>query len=120
MIIAIYSAPGLEAVPLSGIGFGPNNNVVLQSLARAAGTESPHGRGGRHPRFEGSRLPGGQEPAGRRALAQDVFGDARGDPLGGFAHRIAREMGVARGGLDPRVTQEFSNHGEPLAERQGS
>jgi len=42
------------------------------------------------------------------------------DTGGGLALRIAREMGVARGGLDPGVAQEFPYHGKPLAERQGA
>ena len=32
----------------------------------------------------------------------------------------SREMGLARRSLDPGIAQEFSNHGKPLAESQGT
>ena len=49
---------------------------------------------------------------------EDVGGDADGDPLGGFPHRVARKMGVARGGFDPAVAEETANDRQALAERE--
>ena len=36
---------------------------------------------------------------------QDVGADADGDPLGGFPHRVARKVRIARGRLHPAVTR---------------
>ena len=49
---------------------------------------------------------------------EDVGGDADGDPLGGFPHRVARKMGVARGGFDPAVAEETADDRQALAERE--
>ena len=49
---------------------------------------------------------------------EDVGGDADGDPFGGFPHRVARKMGVARGRLDPAVTEESADDREALTERE--
>ncbi len=85
-------------------------------------TDSGHGQPlENHPQPEkgGGTLHAGVCLLRRLAVPlQQVFGDARGDPLGGLTHRIAREMRVARGGLDPRVAQELPDHGESLAERE--
>ena len=48
----------------------------------------------------------------------DIGGDADGDPLGGFPDRIAREVCVARGGLDPAVTEEPPDDRRAFAERE--
>ena len=53
------------------------------------------------------------------AFTQNVGRDALRDPFRRLAHRIAREMRIARRGLDPGVTQEFPDHGKALAQRQG-
>ena len=44
-------------------------------------------------------------------FVQDVDRDALNDPFRRIAHRIAREMGIARRGLDPSMAQEFPDHG---------
>ena len=49
---------------------------------------------------------------------QNVGGDTDGDPLGGLFHRIAREVRIARGRLDPAMTEKASDDRQPLAERQ--
>ena len=43
---------------------------------------------------------------------QDIVGDAEGDPLRGFPHRVAPEMRIARGRLHPTVI------GQPADDRQ--
>ena len=53
-------------------------------------------------------------------FAQDIRADTPSDKFRGLAHRIAREMRIARRGLDPGVAQEFSDHGQALAQRQGA
>ena len=53
-------------------------------------------------------------------FSEDIFGNTPGHLLGGLSYRIACEMRVARGGLDPRVAQELPYHGESFAERQGA
>ena len=50
----------------------------------------------------------------------DIGGDADGDPLGGFPDRVARAVCVARGGLDPAVTEEPPDDRQAFAERQRS
>ena len=49
---------------------------------------------------------------------QDIGADADGDLLGGFPHRIAREMCVARGRLHPAVTEQPADDRQALAERE--
>ena len=51
-------------------------------------------------------------------LLQDVGGDADSDPLGGFPDRVPREVRIARGRLDPAVTEEAADDRQALAERQ--
>ena len=42
------------------------------------------------------------------------------DPRGGCLNGIAGEVGVARRRLDLGVTEQLSNHRQPLTERQGA
>ena len=49
---------------------------------------------------------------------QDMDGDAYGDPLGGSLDRVVRNVRIARGGLDPAVTAQPSDHWPGLSERQ--
>ena len=52
-------------------------------------------------------------------VCHQVPADASGDPRRGVLDRIPGEVCVTRGHLDLRVTQEFSNHREAFAEREG-
>ena len=54
------------------------------------------------------------------SIVQYVGRDALRNPFRCLVHRIAREMRVARRGLDTRVTEQFPDHGESLAQRQGA
>ena len=49
---------------------------------------------------------------------QDVGGDTDGDPLSGLFHRIARKMRIARGRLDPAMTEQPADDRQPLTERE--
>lgn len=49
-----------------------------------------------------------------RKIAVNAVADARGGCLDG----VAREVDVARGGLNLGVTKKLADHGQPLAERQ--
>ena len=49
---------------------------------------------------------------------QDVFGNAHGYPFGGFPHRVAREMRIARGRFDSAVTEQPADDRQSLAKRQ--
>ena len=49
---------------------------------------------------------------------QDISGYAVGDPLSGVMDRIARQMSVARRGLDVAVAEQLSDHRQSLPERQ--
>ena len=49
---------------------------------------------------------------------QDVRRNADGDPLGGFPDGVPREMRIARGSLDPAVTEEPADDRQAFAERQ--
>ena len=51
-------------------------------------------------------------------VSQDVGGDAVGYAGSRFLHRIPREMGIARRGLDLSVAEQLS--GQALTERQGA
>ena len=51
-------------------------------------------------------------------VSQDVGGDAVGYAGSRFLHRIPREMGMARRGLDLSVAEQLS--GQALTERQGA
>ena len=51
---------------------------------------------------------------------QDVGGDADGDALSGFPHRVARKMRIARGGPHPAVTEQPADDRQPLVERERS
>ena len=62
---------------------------AAEALTAAPGAGSGPGRG---------RARRGRGP-------EDVFPDSVGHPGGGFPYCVARQMGVARGGLDPRVAR---------------
>ena len=49
---------------------------------------------------------------------QDIGRNADGDPFGGTLDRVAREMCVARGGLDAAVTEQAADDWQALAERE--
>ena len=49
---------------------------------------------------------------------QDISGDADGDALSGFSYRVACEVRIARGGLDPAVTEQSADDRQALAERE--
>ena len=49
---------------------------------------------------------------------QVVPGDSDGYPLGGFPDRVAVEMRIARGRLDPTVTEQSADDRQPVAERE--
>ena len=51
-------------------------------------------------------------------LLQDIGSDADGDALGGFPHRVAREMRIARSRLHPSVTEQPADDRQALAERE--
>ena len=56
---------------------------------------------------------------GKRAETptEDFGGDTDRNALGGFAHRVAREMRIPCGRLQPAVTGEPADYRQPLAER---
>ena len=49
---------------------------------------------------------------------QNISGDADGDTLGGFPHRITCEMRIARGGLDAAETEQPADDWQALAVRK--
>ena len=49
---------------------------------------------------------------------EDIGGDADGDSLGGFPDRVARKVRIARGRLNPAVTEQPADDRQPLAERK--
>ncbi len=60
----------------------------------------------------------GRGRAGRGRGREDVFPDTGGHPGGGFPYCVARQMGIARGGLDPRVAEQPGDRGQAFAERE--
>ena len=66
----------------------------------------------------GRGIGAGRGRARRGRGPEDVFPDSVGHPGGGFPDRVARQMGVARGGLDPRVAEQPGDRGQAFAERE--
>ena len=65
----------------------------------------------------GARLPAVDHPRGINRQ-KDALGDPDGDPLGGFPHRVAIEMRIARGRLRLAVAEQPADDRQPLAERE--
>ena len=54
----------------------------------------------------------------RLRCLQNISGDADGDSLGGFPHRIMCKMRIARGGLDAAEPEQPADDWQALAERK--